>query len=139
MGTFMQKILVQNAFDIELVRRKMLKKGDIRQIEVDFLVDTGAYMMCINENIQSQLDLPLAGEHEVELADGTMKKLRMVTGLEIKIFNRRMVADALVLPGDTEPLLGSIPLEALDLLIDPLEGALKLPPDRPYLARTLLK
>ena len=63
----------------------------------------------------------------------------MVTGVEVRVFNRRTLTDALVLPGNAEPLFGSIPMEALDVLIDPKAGTLRLPPDRPYIAQTLLK
>ncbi len=58
--------------------------------------------------------------------------------VEIKIYNLRTIAGAIVLPGNAEPLFGSIPLETLDLIVDPKEGALKLPPNRPYIAQTLL-
>jgi len=38
---------------------------------------------------------------------------------EIKIYNRSTIAGAIVLPANAEPLFGSIPLEALDLIVDP--------------------
>ena len=139
MGAFKQNIMVINAFDLGALRAGYIKEADVRKMEVPFLIDSGAYMMCVNETIQQQLGLPLVGEHEVLLADGSTKLLPMATGVEIQIFNRRTLTDALVLPGNTEPLFGSIPLEALDVLIDPKAGMLRLPQDRPYIAQTLLK
>lgn len=138
MGAFKQKIHITNANDMAVQRAGYINENEIRTMDVDMLVDSGAYMLCINENIQQQLGLPVIGEHEVKLADGSLKLLKMVTGVDIKIFNRRTLTDALVLPGNTEPLLGSIPMEALDVLIDPLANQLRLPPDRPYIAQTLL-
>lgn len=139
MGIFRQKITVMNAFDLSLVRAGHMKEEQVRQMEVPFLIDSGAFMMCINENIQQQLGLPVVGEHEAILADGSTKLIKMCTGLEVRVFNRRTLTDALVLPGNAEPLFGSIPMEALDVLIDPKAGELRLPPNRPYIPMTILK
>lgn len=139
MGVFRQTIKVINGSDLAVLRAGYITESQVRQMEVPLLIDSGAYMMCVNENIQQQLGLPVIGEHEVLLADGSTKLLKMCTGVEVQIFNRRTLTDALVLPGNTEPLFGSIPMEALDVLIDPKAGELKLPADRPYIAQTLLK
>ena len=45
----------------------------------------------------------------------------------------------LVLPGANEMLMGSIPLEDLDALIDPKSQKLIIHPDRPYIAGTKVK
>lgn len=139
MGVFKQNILVINGNDLAVVRAGYMSEADVRKMEVPFLIDSGAYRMCINENIQQQLGLPVVSKHEVQLADGSLKLLNMVRGLEVQVFNRSTLTDALVLPGNAEPLFGSIPMEALDVLIDTLAGTLRLPPDRPYIAQTLLK
>jgi clan AA aspartic protease len=139
MGIFRQKVKIINADDLALVNRGYLEQKAVREMDIPFLIDTGAYMMCINEQIQQQMQFTEREEHEVQLADGSYCAMMLVGPVEIQIFNRRTVADALVLPGDSEPLFGSIPLEALDLIVDPLEGALRLPADRPYRARTIVK
>jgi hypothetical protein len=46
---------------------------------------------------------------------------------------------ALVLPGDAEPLLGAIPMEDLDVCINPLRQELVVNPDSPDYATTILK
>jgi hypothetical protein len=46
----------------------------------------------------------------------------VVSPVELIWKNRRMVCDALVLPYATEILLGAIPLEALDIVVDPRFG-----------------
>jgi hypothetical protein len=45
----------------------------------------------------------------------------------------------MVLPGDCEPLLGAIPLEDMDVLIDPQRQELIVNPDHPYFAQMTLK
>ncbi len=42
-----------------------------------------------------------------------------VTGVRLEILGRDMTCDALVLPEGTQALIGQIPLEALDLIVDP--------------------
>jgi hypothetical protein len=45
----------------------------------------------------------------------------------------------MVLQGDSEPLLGAIPLEDMDVLIHPLRQELIVNPDHPYFAQMKLK
>lgn len=138
MGAFRQKVTLVNAYDKALAKRKMIPPEEVRELEVLFLVDTGAYMLCINEEIQNQLGLDINDRQEGILANGERQMFNVAGPVEIKVYNRRTITEAIVLPGNAEPLFGSIPLEALDLIFDSKEGALKLPPDRPYVAQTLL-
>jgi hypothetical protein len=46
---------------------------------------------------------------------------------------------AVVLPGTAEVLLGSIPLEDLDVVIDPKQQRLIVNPESPYIATKYLK
>lgn len=139
MGIFRQKIKVINYNDLVVFRAGYIREEQVREMEISFLIDSGAFMICINENIQQQLGLPIVSEQEAMLADGTTKLLKMCTGLEVRIFNRRTLTDAIVLPGNAEPLFGSIPMEALDVIIEPKAGEIRLPPDRPYIPMTILK
>jgi hypothetical protein len=43
------------------------------------------------------------------------------------------------LPGDSEPLLGAIPLESMDVIIHPLRQELMVNPESPDVAMTKLK
>ena len=45
----------------------------------------------------------------------------------------------MVLPGNAQVLLGSIPMEDLDVIIDPLKQELTVHPERPYIPKTILK
>jgi hypothetical protein len=42
-----------------------LDKEEVKRMVVNILVDSGAYMMAINENIQQQLDLPFIDTRKV--------------------------------------------------------------------------
>ena len=61
------------------------------------------------------------------------------TEIEVKFKNRRCSIDAIVLPGDNEPLPGAIPMEDMDILIHPLRQELIVNPDHPYFAQMKMK
>jgi clan AA aspartic protease len=96
-------------------------------------------MLCINENIQEQLQLPVVEKRKAQLANGEIVECDVVAPLEVKFKNRRTSVNAMVLPGDSEVLLGAIPLEDMDVLIHPLRQELIVNPDHPYFAQMKLK
>ncbi len=53
MGAFRQKVTLVNAYDKALAKQKMIPPEEVRELEVSFLVNTGTYMLCINEEIQN--------------------------------------------------------------------------------------
>jgi len=59
--------------------------------------------------------------------------------VEIRFKNRRAILDAMVVPGEAEVLLGAIPLESLDVIIDPVQQQLVVNPDSPDIAKKSLK
>jgi clan AA aspartic protease len=106
---------------------------------VTALVDTGSYMLAINENIQEQLQLPVVEKRKAQLATGQIIECDVVAPVEIKFKNRRSSCSAMVLPGESEVLLGAIPFEDLDVLIHPLRQELIVNPDHPYFAQMKMK
>lgn len=138
MGRFRQEVEIINANDTALLKAGYIKESEVRQMKVEMMVDTGAYMICINEELKNQLGLEINDRQEGVLANGDRHLFDIAGPIEIRIHNRRTISEAIVLPGNAEPLLGSIPLEAMDLLVDPKMGQLVVPKDRPYIAQTLI-
>ena len=128
-----------NADDLALVRRGHLKAGDVRKIKVTSLVDSGAYMLAVNEDVKNQLDLPVIDQQFAELADGSQIEVDVVGPVEVRFENRRVTADAMVLPGTGEILLGCIPMEGMDVVIDPKQQKLLVNPKTPYKPKLSLK
>ena len=95
------------------------------------------YMLAINESIKRPLDLPKLEEQIAELADGSKLKLEIVGPVEVRFENRSTTCRAMVLSGDTEVLLGAIPVEDMDVLIDPRQQRLIVNPASPYLAKII--
>jgi len=119
MSLVQTEITLKNADDISAVRRGYIKKTDVREMTVKALVDTGAWTLVINETVREQLGLEKAGIEEGTLADGSKAVYDMAGPLEVWWKNRRVLLDALVLSDADEILLGAIPLEAMDLTVNP--------------------
>jgi clan AA aspartic protease len=139
MGLVCAEIELINGDDLALHRRNIIGEDEIKRMKVTALVDTGSYMLCINENIQEQLQLPIVEKRKAQLANGEIVECDVVAPLEVKFKNRRTSINAMVLPGNNEVLLGAIPLEDMDVLIHPLRQELIVNPDHPYFAQMKLK
>ncbi len=139
MGLIYAEIELINGDDLALVRRNIIGEEEVKRMHVNALVDTGSYMLCINENIQEQLQLAVVEKRKAQLANGSIVECEVVAPIELRFKNRQTTCRAMVLPGDSEPLLGSIPLEDMDVLIHPLRQELIVNPDHPYFAQMKLK
>src|SRR5882762_8194713 len=115
MGLVYSEVKLINADDIVLARRHMLDEDEIRHIGIRVLVDSGAWMLTINENIQEFLQLPFIRRDEGITADGRKVECDVVGPVRVEWQNRNCNCNAMVLPGDSEPLLGAIPMEEMDL------------------------
>lgn len=139
MGLVYAEIDLISVDDLVLSRRGFLDKDKIKQVRIAALVDSGAYMLSINETVRAQLDLPFIEKQFGTLADETLIEVDVVGPIEVRFENRSTTVRAIVLPGDAEVLLGSIPMEDMDVLIDPKQQKLVVNPKHPYVATKHLK
>ena len=139
MGLIYADLELVSAGDKELIRKGYLKESELKTEKVRALVDTGAYMMCINEHIQSQLDLPFVRNTEAELANGKIETVPVVGPIIINFANRTTSCNAIVMPGEAEILLGAIPMEDLDVVLNPLKQTIEVNPHSPYIGKTIVK
>ena len=139
MGVIYADIILINAVEMELAKRHIIGDEEIKSITLTMLVDSGAYMMAINENIQSQLQLPFIEKRKVQVADSRVVEYNVVGPIHVKFANRKATCNAFVLPGDSEPLLGAIPMEEMDVLIHPLRQELIVNPQHPDYAVLKMK
>jgi clan AA aspartic protease len=139
MGLVYTDIEIINGEDIALARRHVIGEEEIKRMHLNLLVDTGSYMLCINESIQEQMQFPVVEKRKAQLANSSVVECEVVSMVEVKFKNRRTICNAMVLPGDSEPLLGAIPLEDMDVLIHPLRQELIVNPEHPYFAQMKVK
>ena len=119
MSIVQTEITLRNVRDIFKVDEGLIKNSDIRQITVNSIVDTGAWTLVINEETRIKLGLDIVGTETGTLADGTTEEYNLAGPIEVRWKNRRTTCEALVLPDADDVLLGAIPLEAMDLTINP--------------------
>ncbi|MBK6930865.1 MAG: clan AA aspartic protease [Saprospirales bacterium] len=125
--------------DLILAAEGHLEESKIKKSTFRFVVDSGADYLCINEHIKNQLQLTVLEERVFELADGTEVRFEIAGPVDIRFGNRQATCRAVVLPGDTDPLLGAIPMEDLDVVIHPRSQILTVNPDNPFTAKHYLK
>ena len=119
MGSVYAEITLKNAVDVGNLKRGIIKEEEIRQTTVQALVDTGAPTLIINEDTRQKLGLELCGAKPVRMANGVKETAKIAEPVEIHWENRKMTCQPRVLPGARRILLGAIPLEDMDLMVDP--------------------
>jgi clan AA aspartic protease len=139
MGLVYADIELINVFDLENSKRHIIGEEEVKRMRINMLADSGAYMMAINENIQSQLELPFVEKRKAVMADGSVQEFVVVGPVMVKFANRTAVCNAFVLDGNSEPLLGAIPMEEMDVMIHPLRQELIVNPEHPNYAVLKMK
>jgi clan AA aspartic protease len=139
MGLVQATIELVNSWELENARRGLIDQDTVKSMQVEMLVDTGSLYMCINETVCEQLNLPVLDKKKGQLADGRIVEYDVVGPIEVRFKNRKCLTSAMVLPGDSECLLGTIPLEEMDVLVSPNRRELIVNPEHPYYAQLKLK
>ena len=106
-------------------------------IEVGALADTGSVFLCIPQHVCLQLGLEVLQEREVKLADGSCLSVPYVGPVLVEFKNRTGVMGALVLGDDV--LLGAIPMEDMDLVVNPRDRTVDVNPASPNIASGIVK
>ncbi|NEP18845.1 MAG: clan AA aspartic protease [Leptolyngbya sp. SIO4C1] len=133
------EIELVRADDLALVRAGYLAEDQVNRITVTAMVDSGATMLSIPKSLGECLNLARLDSLEAELADGSTIQADVVGPIEIRFKNRKTIANALLMPDNTDILLGAIPMQGMDVLIDPKREQLIVNPESPDHARMLLK
>ena len=113
------------------------REPDLVPIKTKALADTGALMLCIPEHLALQLKLEAESVREVSVADGRHKNVPYVGPIRVSFGNRFCYVGALGL-GD-EVLLGSVPMEDMDLVVSPSRRELTPDPSSPNIPHARVK
>jgi len=124
MGTVFAEITLKNGSDLVRLQDGYIKDKDVRSITVNALVDTGAIMLVINEKICQKLGLSIEGTRTASIAGGGKASCKVTEPVRIYWKDRDATCRAWVFPGGDDVLLGSIPLEEMDLAVDPVNQEL---------------
>ena len=92
---------------------------DVRTVEVaDALIDTGAVMLSMPTRFINQLGLRRHSSRRVRTVAGVIE-ISICNAVRLTIQDRECTLDVAELPDDCPVLIGQIPLEALDFVVDP--------------------
>jgi len=123
-GNVFAEITLKNGADLILARNGHITEQDVRSRTMTAMVDTGAMTLVIGEDLCQELGLAVIGTHVAYLAGGTEVFCKVTEPIQICWKDRTSTTSAWVLPGDEEVLLGVIPLEEMDLIVNPVSGEL---------------
>jgi len=98
-------------------------------LHVPALADTGAAYLCLPIEVAEELGIAELERREVSLADGSRRLVPYAGPVEVRFGNRRCYVGAMLM-GD-EVLLGAIPMEDMDLVIQPLTRSVSVNPVSP--------
>lgn len=125
MGLVYANIELSNSVDVGMAKRRLIGEDEVRRMVVHSMVDTGSIMLAINEEIKWALGLDeVEAKRLSRLANGQVIELEVVGPVQVSYEGRVCNTNALVLPGDAEVLLGAIPMEELDLWVNPNRNVL---------------
>ncbi len=131
MGRVVTKLKITNHADLVKASEGLVAPGSVRSVEIEALVDTGATMLALPQEVLQPLGVKPHGTRRVRDARGITIEVPWVGGLLIEILGREMTCDALVIPAGATPLIGQIPLEGLDLIVDPKTREARVNPASP--------
>jgi clan AA aspartic protease len=138
MGIIYADITLKNANEMALVKKGVMHESEVKSIAVNAMCDSGAFMLAVPEHIATQLDLPEVESREFRTADGSAAKLPVVGPVWINFKNRQTICFA-VATKDSEVLLGAIPMEDMDVVLDMKNQKMDINPDSPYYASMKMK
>lgn len=120
--------------NIELINPR---DNSLKPLSVNALVDTGAMTLCIPEHTAVQLKLEEIEKREVTTADSKHHVVSYVGPIQIRFKGRNCFTGALVI-GDSV-LMGAVPMEDMDLVINPSRRAITVNPQSPNIPSALVK
>ena len=133
MGEIVVDIELENVEDRGLARSGHLRDADVRRTTLPAIADTGAMMLALPEDVVSQLGLERIGSIAATYADGRRDELPIAGTLAVRIGDRSMRADCVVLPQGADALIGQVVMERLDLVADCVAQTLHPRPESPDL------
>lgn len=118
MGRVLTEAMIENLGDLLAVENGTLKPEQVRRITIpDALVDTGATLLALPSRMIRQLGLSKSYEKRATSSAGeTTVSVYAVARLTIQ--GRYFSTDVMEVPDSVPVLIGQIPLEALDLVVD---------------------
>jgi predicted aspartyl protease len=122
-GATMGKVIVaakiENLFDVERVFEGQISEQQVRHLEVDdALVDAGATSLALPKRFIEQLGLRQLRRARARTASG-MVTFGIYSPVRLIVQGRDCAVEVSELADECPPVIGVVPLEILDFVVDP--------------------
>jgi predicted aspartyl protease len=118
MGRVQTEATITNLKDLWAVEQGLILPEQIRRVTVqDALVDTGATLLSLPTRLIQQLGLADRGQKRVTSSTGT-GEAAMYDAVRLAIQGRECTMDVMEVPDNVPVLIGQLPLEHLDFVVD---------------------
>ena len=118
MGEISVDFELENPVDRGIFERGLGDESSVRHTRVQGIVDTGAVMLVLPEDLVERLGLQFHETVVVTYADERKEERPVAGPVTVRIADRSTRTDCVVGPPSSEVLIGQIILEALDLIAD---------------------
>jgi len=120
MGKVLVTAKIENLHDVLDVDMGRLAADRVRTVEVsDALVDTGATLLSMPKRLIAQLGLRHVRTRQARTSAGPAT-IQVYGSVRLTIQGRDCTTDVSELPDDCPVLIGQVPLELLDFVVDPI-------------------
>lgn len=124
MGKVVIPARIESIEDLFAVKQGTLPAERARRVEVnDALVDTGATVLCMPKRLLDQLGLKPFTTRRVRTSAGT-RQVNVYGPVRLIVQGRECNVDVGEVPDDCPVLVGQVPLELLDFVVDPVNQRL---------------
>jgi predicted aspartyl protease len=117
MGKVIVQVKFTNYLDLEL-KRLNVRKEKPRTVETDALVDTGATRLYLKTSLIKALGLKKEGQVQSKTSNGVRRRA-VYSATRVDLMGRNGVFEVVEVDEDVPNLLGQIPLDYLDFVVDP--------------------
>jgi predicted aspartyl protease len=119
MGRVTTEAALENFGDIWDLQRGRITPEQVRRVTIpDALADTGAFMLALPSRLIQQLGLSKFSARRVQSSLGT-GEADVYGAVRLTIHDRACVLDVMEVPDGTPVIIGQLPLDSLDLVVDP--------------------
>jgi predicted aspartyl protease len=120
MGKGVVPASIENLEDLWRAEAGEIARTDVRAVQVpDALVDTGAVMLSVPKRLIAQLGLKPFRNRTVRTVGGIVQTT-IYRAVQLSVQGREVTCDVAEIPDDCPVLIGQIPLEGLDFVVDPI-------------------
>lgn len=124
MGRVLTHATIENYVDLWAAKQGLIKEDQVRRIEVtDALVDSGATLLSVPTRLIQKLGLEKSASKRITSSTG-VGEADLYSAVRLTIQGRSCTMDVMEVPDEVPVLIGQLPLEHLDFVVDMRKHAL---------------